>query len=94
MLWNTSLIRYAKDTFDFLDGSLLLAMSDFLDPGSGPDQRGDFEISPSFFIVLLVLGFVIGTFGHLIKSRTLVAAGVILVFAATVFIPIAIGVSN
>jgi hypothetical protein len=94
MLWNTSLIRNAKDTFASLDGSLLLAMSDFLDPGAGPDQRGDFEISPSFFIVLLALGFVIGTFGHLIKSRTLVAAGVILVFAATVFIPIAIGVSN
>ena len=69
-------------------------MSDFLDPGAGPDQRGDFEISPTFFIVLLVLGFVIGTFGHLIKSRTLVAAGVTMVFAATVFIPIAIGVSN
>jgi hypothetical protein len=94
MVWNTSLIRYAKDTFASLDGSLLLAMSDFLDPGAGPDQRGDFEISPSFFIVLLVLGFAIGTLGHLIKSRTLVAAGVILVLAATVFIPIAIGVSN
>ena len=94
MLWNTSLIRYAKDTFAYLDGSILLAISDFLDPGAGPDQRGDFEISPSFFIVLVLLGFAIGTFGHLIKSRTLVAAGVILVFAATVFIPIAIGVSN
>jgi hypothetical protein len=94
MVWNTSLIRDAKDTFAYLDGPLLLAMSDFLDPGAGPDQRGDFEISPSFFIVLLALGFVIGTFGHLIKSRTLVAAGVILVFAATVFIPIALSVSN
>ena len=91
MLWKMSLIRSAKDTFAYLD---LLAMSDFLDPGAGPDQRGDFEISPTFFIVLLVLGFVIGTFGHLIKSRTLVAAGVTMVFAATVFIPIAIGVSN
>jgi hypothetical protein len=77
-----------------LDGSLLLAMSDFLDPGSGPDQRGDFEISPSFFIVLLALGFVIGTFGHIIKSRTLVAVGVTLVFAATIFIPVALSVSN
>jgi hypothetical protein len=77
-----------------LDGSLLLAMSDFLDPGSGPDQRGDFEVSPSFFIVLLALGFLIGTVGHIIKSRTLVAVGVILVFAATVFIPIALSVSN
>jgi hypothetical protein len=77
-----------------LDGSLLLAMSDFLDPGAGPDQSGDFEVSPSFLIALLVLGFAIGTLGHLVKSRTLVAAGVILVFAATVFIPIALSVSN
>ncbi|HEV3377332.1 MAG TPA: hypothetical protein VG126_08640 [Thermoleophilaceae bacterium] len=77
-----------------MDGSLLLAMSDFLDPGAGPDQSGDFEISPSFFIVLLLLGFVIGTLGHLIKSRTLVAVGVTLVFAATIFIPIALSVSN
>jgi Flp pilus assembly protein TadB len=77
-----------------LDGSLLLAMSDFLDPGSGPDQSGDFEVSPSFFIVLLALGFLIGIVGHIVKSRTLVAAGVILVFAATVFIPIALSVSN
>jgi uncharacterized membrane protein len=69
-------------------------MSDFLDPGSGPDQRGDFEVSPSFFIVLLALGFLIGTVGHIVKSRTLVAVGVILVFAATVFIPIALSVSN
>jgi hypothetical protein len=77
-----------------LDGSLLVAMSDFLDPGSGPDQSGDFEVSPSFFIVLLALGFLIGIVGHIVKSRTLVAAGVILVFAATVFIPIALSVSN
>jgi hypothetical protein len=76
-----------------LDG-LLLAMSDFLDPGSGPDQSGDFEVSPSFLIVLLALGFVIGTVGHIVKSRTLVAAGVVLVFAATIFIPVALNLSN
>jgi hypothetical protein len=77
-----------------LDGPLLLAMSDFLDPGSGPDQGGDFEVSPTFLILLLAIGFAIGTVGHILKSRTLVAAGVILVFAATVFIPIALNVSN
>jgi hypothetical protein len=77
-----------------LDGSLLLAMSDFLDPRAGPDQSGDFEVSPSFLITLLAIGFVIGTVGHIIKSRTLVAAGVILVFLATLFIPIALSVSN
>jgi hypothetical protein len=77
-----------------LDGSLLLAMSDFLDPRAGPEQSGDFEVSPSFLITLLVLGFVIGTLGHIFKSRSLVAAGVILVFAATLFIPIVLSVSN
>jgi hypothetical protein len=77
-----------------LHGSLLVAMSDFLDPNAGPDQSGDFEVSPSFLIALLAIGFVIGTLGHILKSRTLVAAGVILVFLATLFIPIAISVSN
>jgi hypothetical protein len=77
-----------------LDGSLLLAMSDFLDPGAGPDRRDDFDVSPSFLILLLVLGFAIGTVGHIVKSRTLVAAGVILVFAATLFIPLVVGDPN
>jgi hypothetical protein len=77
-----------------LDGSLLFAMSDFLDPGSGPDQSGDFRVSPTFFVVVLLLGFLIGTFGHLVKSRTLVALGIGLVFSATVALPVVIAVSN
>jgi hypothetical protein len=77
-----------------LDSLLLLAMSDFLDPNAGPEQSGDFEISPSLLIALLALGFVVGTAGHIVRSRTLVATGVILVFAATIFIPIALGLSN
>jgi hypothetical protein len=77
-----------------LDGSLLFAMSDFLDPGSGPDQSGDFRVSPTFFVVVLLLGFLIGSFGHLVKSRTLVALGIGLVFSATVALPVVIAVSN
>ncbi len=69
--------------------ALLLAMSDFLDPGDGPDPGGEFRVSPSFFIGLLGLGFLIGTFGHVIKSRTLVAIGVALIFSATLFLPLA-----
>ena len=69
--------------------ALLLAMSDFLDPGDGPDPGGEFRVSPSFFLVLLGLGFLIGTIGHVIKARTLVAIGVALIFAATVFLPLA-----
>jgi hypothetical protein len=74
--------------------ALVLAMSDFLDPGDGPEPGGDFEVSPSFFLVLLGLGFLIGTVGHIVKSRTLVAIGVTLIFAATLFLPIAYSVSR
>jgi hypothetical protein len=77
-----------------LDGSVLLAMSDFLDPRSGPDQSGDFRVSPSFYVVLLILGFAIGVFGHIIKSKTVVALGIALVFAATVALPVAVALSN
>jgi hypothetical protein len=77
-----------------LDGSLLFAMSDFLDPGSGPDQSGDFRVSPTFFVAVLLLGFVIGTFGHVVKSRTLVALGIGLVFSATVALPVVVALSN
>jgi hypothetical protein len=77
-----------------LDGSLLFAMSDFLDPGSGPDQSGDFRVSPTFFVAVMLLGFVIGTFGHVVKSRTLVALGIGLVFSATVALPVVVALSN
>jgi hypothetical protein len=75
-----------------LRASLLLAMSDFLDPGRGPDQSGDFEVSPSLFIALFGVGFVIGAVGHLVKSRALVAAGVLLVLVATILLPVAYNV--
>jgi hypothetical protein len=77
-----------------LDGSLLFAMSDFLDPGSGPEQSGDFRVSPTFFVVVLLLGFLIGTVGHVVKSRTLVALGIGLVFSATVALPVVVALSN
>jgi hypothetical protein len=77
-----------------LRASLLLAMSDFLDPGRGPGQGGDFRVSPFFFIVMFGLGFGLAALGHLIRSRALVVIGVLLVFLATVLLPIAYSVSN
>jgi hypothetical protein len=73
---------------------LLLAMSDFLDPGQAPEQTGDFRISPSFFVVLLAVGFALGVAGHVVKSRTLVIAGIVLVMLATVFLPIVVAASR
>jgi hypothetical protein len=74
--------------------ALLLAMSDFLNPDDGPEPSGEFRVSPTSLIVLLGLGFLIGTLGHLFKSRTLQAAGVLLILAATIFLPIAYSISK
>jgi hypothetical protein len=67
---------------------------DFIDPRSGPEQSGDFAVEPTFFVVLLVIGFAVGALGHLIRSRGLVAVGVFMVFGATVLLPIAYTLSN
>jgi hypothetical protein len=73
--------------------ALVSVMAQFL-PDDGPGQSGDFRVSPTFFLVLLGLGFLIGTLGHIIKSRTLVIAGILLIFAATIFLPLAYSISN
>ena len=77
-----------------MPAALVVAMSDFLSPDDGPGQSGELRVSPTFFLVLLGLGFLIGTVGHVYKSRTLQAAGILLIFAATIFLPIAYSVSR
>jgi len=69
-------------------------IADFLNPNEGPKQTGDFQVDPAFFFVLFGMGFLIGVVGHIVKSRTLVAIGVTLIFAATVFIPIALNATH
>ena len=66
-------------------------LAQFPDPGGGlPDERGGFRVSPTAFIVIFGLGFVVATIGHVVKSRALVAAGLLMVFLATVLVPIAL----
>ena len=74
--------------------AVVLVMAQFLNPDNGPEPSGGFRVSPTYLIVLLGLGFLIGTAGHLFKSRTLQAAGVLLILAATIFFPIAYSVSK
>src|SRR4029453_1537666 len=84
---------FTKDTFAPL-GAMLLVLSDFLDPLRGPEERGGFRVSPTFFILLALGGFVVGAFGHLIRSRVLQAIGVSMILLATVFIPIALAATR
>ncbi len=43
--------------------------------------------NPGFFIGLLVLGFFVGTAGHVYKNNFAVGIGIAMVFLATVVIP-------
>ena len=43
--------------------------------------------SPGPFIALTLLGFVVGTAGHIYKSNTAIATGIGMVFLGTVILP-------
>ena len=46
------------------------------------------SISP--YLILMLAGFVVGTLGHLYKSRVVVAVGILMIFCATVLLPLAL----
>jgi hypothetical protein len=52
------------------------------------------ELSPKAYIALMGLGFVVGTAGHVVKSKALVAAGILMIFLATVLLPLTAHVSG
>ena len=50
--------------------------------------RPAFDPSPEPYILLLIIGFVIGTFGHVVGSKILVATGLGLVYAGILILPL------
>ena len=50
--------------------------------------KGDPDLA--VFILIMLGGFVIGTAGHVVKSRTLILIGIFTIFAATVVLPLLI----
>ena len=46
------------------------------------------NVSPKGYIVLMALGFFTGTAGHVVKSKTVVAAGIAMIFIATILLPL------
>jgi hypothetical protein len=56
----------------------------------------DFEFQPRLgpFIALAVIGFVIAVIGHITQIKGIVVTGIALVFAAVIFIPIALYLSG
>lgn len=66
----------------WLAHTLLIAADDL------PTQTGDFQVSPTYFLVLIGVGFLVGSAGHLFKSKLLIATGIMLIFLATLAIPL------
>jgi hypothetical protein len=52
------------------------------------------QLSPRAYIALMGIGFVVGTAGHVVKSKALVAAGLLMIFLATVLLPLSAHVSS
>lgn len=50
--------------------------------------EGDPSLAP--FIVLMLLGFLVGTYGHVARNRALIIAGIVMIFSATVVLPLLI----
>jgi sulfite exporter TauE/SafE len=56
----------------------------------------DFQFQPRLgpFIALAVIGFVIGVVGHITQTKTMVVVGIAMVFAAVLFVPLALYLSG
>jgi hypothetical protein len=52
------------------------------------------DLSPRAYIALMGIGFIVGTAGHILRSKVLVAAGLLMIFLATVLLPLTAHVSG
>jgi hypothetical protein len=72
----------------------LLAQLDLRDKGPdlAPDQG--LQADPKPYLILFGAGFLVAVLGHLTRTRFLIALGVIMVFLATLILPLAYALSN
>jgi hypothetical protein len=50
----------------------------------------EFSPNPGPYIIVFGLGFMIAVLGHISQSKTLIAAGLLMIFLATVLLPVAV----
>jgi hypothetical protein len=50
----------------------------------------EFSPDPGPYITIFVIGFFVAVLGHIASSKTLVAAGLLMIFMSTVLLPMAI----
>ena len=56
------------------------------------DPDPSFGRDPRTFVAMMLIGFLVGIAGHIVRSKTLVAAGIGLIFLATFLLPLAANV--
>ena len=64
-------------------------MSGLLQAGFFYDPHPSFGTDPRPFVAMMIAGFVIGVFGHIVRAKGLVALGIGLIFLATFVLPLA-----
>lgn len=60
----------------------ILPLADLLPQSFGP------------YVTLMFVGFALGTYGHMVKSRWIVAIGIILIFLACFLFPLALNLTT
>ena len=69
-------------------------MTALLTSGFFYDPSPDFGSDPRPFVAMMLVGFVIGVTGHIVRSKALVAVGIGLIFLPTFLLPLAVNVSK
>jgi hypothetical protein len=54
----------------------------------------EFSPDPGPYLVVFVVGFMVAVLGHIASSKTLVAAGLLMIFLSTVLLPLGIYLSG
>jgi hypothetical protein len=52
------------------------------------DPNPSFGADPTPFVILMVMGFVVAVFGHIVRAKGLVALGIGMIFLATFLLPL------
>jgi hypothetical protein len=61
-------------------------------PDLEPDSR--FGTDPTPYLILFGVGFLVGVLGHLFKVKLMIAIGILLIFMATVVLPLYLQLSQ
>ena len=58
------------------------------------DPSPEFGANPTPFVVMMGVGFLVALAGHVVRSRTLLATGIGLIFLATFLLPLIVNISR